>query len=118
MVPPGGRSEDGEHQLADVERVPPVVVVHLHTSSWHQLLDGGDDDLAANTRQLVNVIGHELANHLTIVLLHGAQPSEIFFVRKSFCGKIFARPAESEVVDVELVDEIQVHEHAEGGLPR
>ena len=33
VVPPGGRSEDGEHQLADVERVPPVVVVHLHTSS-------------------------------------------------------------------------------------
>ena len=60
----------------------------------------------------------DLGNHLTIVLLHGAQPSEIFCVRKSFCGKIFARPAESEVVDVELVDEIQVHEHAEGGLPR
>ena len=46
MVPPGGRSEDGEHQLADVERVPPVVVVHLHTSSWHQLLDGGDNFMA------------------------------------------------------------------------
>ena len=26
------------------------------------------------------------------------------------------RPAKSEVVNVELVDEIQVHEHAEGGL--
>ena len=25
-------------------------------------------------------------------------------------------PAKSEVVNVELVDEIQVHEHAEGGL--
>ena len=41
-----------------------------------------------------------------------------FGVSMSFGEKIFARPAESEVVDVELVDEIQVHEHAEGGLPR
>ena len=48
MVPPGGRSEDGKHQLADVERVPPVVVVHLYISSWQQLLDGGDN-LMANT---------------------------------------------------------------------
>ena len=48
VVPPGGRGEDGEHQLADVERVPPVVVVHLHTSSWQQLLDGRDN-LMANT---------------------------------------------------------------------
>ena len=27
-----------------------------------------------------------------------------------------SKPAKSEVVNVELVDEIQVHEHAEGGL--
>ena len=27
-----------------------------------------------------------------------------------------SEPAKSEVVNVELVDEIQVHEHAEGGL--
>ena len=35
VVPPGGGGEDGEHQLADVEGVSPVVVVHLPVVFLH-----------------------------------------------------------------------------------
>ena len=35
VVPPCGGGEDGEHQLADVEGVPPVVVVHLAVVFLH-----------------------------------------------------------------------------------
>ena len=35
VVPPRGGGEDGEHQLADVEGVSPVVVVHLPVVFLH-----------------------------------------------------------------------------------
>ena len=35
VVPPGGRGEDGEHELADVEGVPPVVIIHLPVVFLH-----------------------------------------------------------------------------------
>ena len=42
VVPPGGGGEDGEHQLADVEGVSPVVVVHLPVVFLHCAQPSGD----------------------------------------------------------------------------
>ena len=35
LLPPGGVGDDGEHELADVEGVPPVVVRHVPVILTH-----------------------------------------------------------------------------------